>query len=89
MHPEIVDDDGGGCLGYVFGDEAEVCASIGSASSECGLAVELMGDFGVGGHLLGVDFGGFRENRIEAKWLKTAIGAIFVCRSEKILLSYG
>ena len=55
VHPEIVDDDGGWGFAYIFGDEAKVCASIGSARCQLGFAVELVGDGGVVGHLAGVE----------------------------------
>ena len=86
VHPEIVDDDGGGGFGYVFRDEAEVCANIGSAFRERRFSIELMGDFGVGGHLAGMDCGGFCEDGVEAKWLKSLIDAVFVRGGEKVLL---
>jgi len=78
VHPEIVDDDRGRGFGYVFGDEAEVRASIGSAFSERGFALELVGDFGAGGHLARVDGRGFGKDGIEAKWLKSLIDAVLV-----------
>ncbi len=61
VHPEVVDDDGGWGLPYVFCDEPEVRASIGSASCQFGFAVELMGYFLVIRHLASVNGGGFGE----------------------------
>ena len=88
VHPEIVNDDRGGGFGYVFCNEAEVCANIGSAFSECGFSLELVGDFGVEGHLAGMDGRGFGEDGVKAKWLKPLIDAVLVRGSEEILLSY-
>jgi hypothetical protein len=88
VHPEIVDNDRGGGFGYVFCDEAEVCANIGSAFRERGFSIELMGDLGVRGHLASVDGGGFCEDGVEAKWLKSLTDAVFVCGGEKVLLGY-
>jgi hypothetical protein len=89
MHPEIVDDDGGGGFAYVFADDAEVSAGVGSAFGKFGFAIELMGDSGVLGHLAGMGDGGFGENGIEADGRKPLIGAGFVGGGEKILLGYG
>jgi hypothetical protein len=47
-----------------------------------------MGDFVVGGHLVGVDGGGFGEDGVEAKWLKSLIDAVLVGGREEILLGY-
>ena len=86
MHPEVVDDDGGGGFAYVFGDEAEVNAGVGAAVREFRLAVELVGDVFVFGHLAGVEGGGLSEDGIEAKWWKSLIGAVLIGCGEEILL---
>jgi hypothetical protein len=89
VHPEIVDDDGAWSFSYIFGDEAKVRASIGAARCEFGLAVELVGDVGVVGHLAGVLGGGFAQDGIEADRWKSLIGAGFIGGGEEILLGDG
>lgn len=89
VHPEIVDDDGAWCFAYVFADETEVCAGIGSAICQTGFAIELMGDIGVIGHLAGVGRGGFGEDRVKVDGRKSLIGAGFVGGGEEILLGDG
>ena len=64
-------------------------ASIGSARCELGLAVELVGDGGVVGHLAGVEGGGFGQDRVQADGRKSFIRAGFVGRGEEILLGDG
>ena len=89
VHPEIMDNDRGGGLSYVFSDEAKVRASIGSAGCKLWFAVELVGYLLMFCHLMSVDFGGFGEDRIEVKWRKSLIGAVFVRGGEEILLGHG
>jgi hypothetical protein len=89
VHPEVVEEDGGGGFSYVFGDEAEVNAGVGAAFCELGLAGKLVGDVGVVGHLAGVEGGGLGEDGVEAKWRKSLIGAVLVGCGEEILLGDG
>ena len=89
VHPHVVDDDGSGGGGYVFCDEAEVCAGIGSAFGEIGFAVELMGDRGVGSHFAGVMEGGSREDTVVPEGWKSLRGAALVGGGEEILFGYG
>jgi hypothetical protein len=86
VHPEVVDDDGSWSLAYVFADKAEVCSSVGSSLGEFGLVGKLVGDGGMICHLVRVKGRGLSENRIEAKWQKSSIGALLIRSGEKVLL---
>ena len=89
VHPEVVDDDGGRGFAYIFRDEAEVCACIGSTFGQIRFVIELMGDVGMIGHLAGVGGGGFSEYGVKTKRREPLIGAGFVGSGQKILLGYG
>jgi hypothetical protein len=84
-----VDDDGAWCFAYVFADETEVCAGIGSAICQTGFAIELMGDIGVFGHLAGVEGGGFGEDGIEVDGRKPFICAGLVGCNQEVLFGDG
>jgi hypothetical protein len=83
-----VDHGGFGGFGYVFGNEAEVCASSRAAGGKLGFAGKLMGDFGVSSHLASVVKSSLSEGRIKAERLESPCGSVLISSGKKILFGY-
>ena len=88
VHPEVVDHSGVGCFGYVFRDEAEMCARPGSADGKVGFTGKLMGDLGVRCHLAGMVESCLGENGVPMERWKAVGCSILIGGGEEILLCY-
>jgi hypothetical protein len=89
VHPGVLNLEGGGAFGDVFGDDAEAGTDGGGALGEFKFSWILMGYVVVGKHDAGMNGGGADQGGIAAEWGESEGGTLLVGGGLEVLLGDG